>query len=427
MKSRLFVICGLILMAPLLLSATTRKVLFIGNSYTFTNNMPLMLQTLASSMGDSLIYDQSDPGGYTLEQHSTYAPTLAKITEQQWDIVILQEQSELPAFPPDQVDTQVYPYAHILDSLIHANDSCTQTMFLMTWGHANGDPANCAGYPVICTYDGMQQRLRQSYLQMTQDNAAIVAPVGAAWQVMMDSFSSSIWLYISDSSHPAVPGSYLETCVLYSSIFHKRTLGCADTAGLTLTTAATIQRIADKVTMDSLYQWQQYGHYPYAGFTSACSSAYGQHFQTDPAVTANYSWNFGDGSSSAADTGTTIAHLYGSATSTYLVSLTATNACFTETLTDSVRLPCAPVGLQNTTDQAPLLRALPAGDDRVRLEVTGVNLLDKILIYDCRGVLQCSFDNASMPATLTLKCGLYIARWTETNNGSCHVTKFVVY
>src|ERR1700748_2007916 len=180
------------------LYGTTRKVLFIGDSYTYVNNMPLMVKELAASLGDTLIYDESDPGGFTFEQHSSYAPTIAKIFSQQWDIVVLQEQSERPAFPPSQVALQVYPYARILDSLIHANDTCTQTMFMMTWGHANGDPANCPVYPVICTYEGMQQRLRESYMEMTEDNNAIVAPVGAAWKTIRDSFPT-LELYQTDS------------------------------------------------------------------------------------------------------------------------------------------------------------------------------------------------------------------------------------
>jgi hypothetical protein len=129
--------------------------------------------------------------------------------------VVLQEQSEMPSFPPAEVDTEVYPYAHALDSMIHANDSCTQTMFLMTWGHANGDPLNCASYPVICTYAGMQQRLHDSYMEMTQLNHAIVAPVGVAWREMIDSFAPGIWLYITDSSHPNIYGSFLEASVVY--------------------------------------------------------------------------------------------------------------------------------------------------------------------------------------------------------------------
>ncbi|MBS1688716.1 MAG: hypothetical protein JSS96_08325, partial [Bacteroidetes bacterium] len=77
--------------------ATTRKVLFIGNSYTYTNNMPSMLQSLAAEMGDTLVFNQSTPGGYTLEEHCSYSPTISLILSQQWDIVVLQEQSELPS------------------------------------------------------------------------------------------------------------------------------------------------------------------------------------------------------------------------------------------------------------------------------------------------------------------------------------------
>ncbi len=55
----------LALLGALRVAASTRKVLFIGNSYTYMNSMPTMLQAFANAMGDTLIFDESDPGGYT--------------------------------------------------------------------------------------------------------------------------------------------------------------------------------------------------------------------------------------------------------------------------------------------------------------------------------------------------------------------------
>lgn len=309
---------------------TIRKVLFIGNSYIYTNNMPLILKTLATAQGDTLVYDESDPGGYTLFQHSTYAPTIAKIYAQKWDVVVLQEQSQRPAFPPSQVATDTYPYAHILDSLIHDNDTCTQTMFMMTWGYANGDVANCPSYPVICTYAGMQFRLRESYLEMTKDNKAIVAPVGAAWKVVRDSFPL-INLYQPDNSHPSTNGSYLEACVLYNSIFHKLTFGSSYEGGLISADARTLQHFADKVTQDSLLQWQQYGHYPSAGYGyTRTGSTFS--FSSRRTIPAGYSWLFGDGGT---DTSANPVHSYVSP-GKYVVSHTALTDCFIETITDTV-------------------------------------------------------------------------------------------
>jgi len=380
--------------------ATIRKVLFIGNSYTYTNSMPSMLQSVAAAMGDTLIFDQSTPGGYTLQEHLSYAPTIALISSQQWDIVVLQEQSEFPSFPPSQVDTQVYPYAHKLDSIIHVNYSCTQTMFMMTWGHANGDPANCAYYPVICTYDGMQRRLRESYLQMTKDNNAIVAPVGAAWKLARDSFPS-IGLYQSDDSHPALAGSYLQACILYSSIFHKHTTGCTYLAGVSPADAAILQRIADKVTIDSLTQWQQHGHYPYAGFTYTLSGNTATFTSDNPIITAN-EWTFGDGIDNTTLNPT---HTY-SSDGYYAVSHTVSNSCFTETQTDTLHIEKTGI---NNLSQNSLLKIAVQGSS-ISFMSSGNDPLDQMNIYGIDGKNIGHYVFINNKVTIDLPPGIYIYR-----------------
>ncbi len=313
-------------------SATTRKVLFIGNSYTYTNNMPLIVDSIANAMGDTLLFDSRTVGGYTLQQHSTDSVTINKIFSQQWDIVIIQEQSQMPAFPPAEVDTEVYPYARKLDSFVHANDTCTQTMFMMTWGHANGDPTNCTTYPVICTYDGMQERLRESYLQMATDNHADVIPVGSAFKIMMDS-AYSPWLYSPDSSHPVVAGSYLQSCVVYSSIFHKSTRNCLYYDGLSNTEASLLQRIATKVVFDSINLWQATGHYPYAGFVKTGFLSFRNFNSTSPII-CNHYWLFDDGTH---DTSTNSNHSFGMGT--HIITHTVFTNCFSETIVDTVIVP----------------------------------------------------------------------------------------
>jgi hypothetical protein len=402
------------------LRATTRKVLFIGNSYTYTNSMPSMLQSFAAAGGDTLVFDQSDPGGYTLQDHSTYAPTLAKITAQQWDIVVVQEQSELPSFPPLQVDTMVYPYAHILDSLVKANDSCTQTMFMMTWGHQNGDPANCVSYPVICTYEGMQQRLRESYLQMTQDNNAIVAPVGAAWKVVWDSFPA-INLYQPDSSHPSVAGSYLQTCVLYASIFHKPALGCSYTGGLATTDARTLQRIADKVTLDSLAQWQQYGHYLCALFSTAIAGNTAT-FVNNSAIPATDYWTFGDGATATVANPT---HTYTSA-GIYVVAHTVTTACFTETITDTLYIGVTGIG-KVTAAALPAVYASANGNGRVTFLTEGINTYDQLRVYDTKGSCVRTYQLHGANIADDLAPGFYMYVASASGRAERYMGKLAVY
>ena len=78
--------------------AYTRKVLFLGNSYTASNNLPLIISNFAASVNDTLIYDFNTPGGYTLDQHYADTNSTNKIIAGGWDYVVMQEQSQLPSF-----------------------------------------------------------------------------------------------------------------------------------------------------------------------------------------------------------------------------------------------------------------------------------------------------------------------------------------
>ena len=73
------------------------KVLFIGNSYTYVNDLPSLVVGLADAAGGRKIEtDQRLPGGYTFQQHVSDKKAIEKIRERKWDVVILQENSLQP-------------------------------------------------------------------------------------------------------------------------------------------------------------------------------------------------------------------------------------------------------------------------------------------------------------------------------------------
>src|SRR4051812_21740267 len=85
-------------------------VLFIGNSYTYVNNMPGIVADIASSMGDTLIWEMEAQGGFTLGAHfvSPMSTAKAKIAAGGWDYVVLQEQSQVPALPDALVHDNLF-------------------------------------------------------------------------------------------------------------------------------------------------------------------------------------------------------------------------------------------------------------------------------------------------------------------------------
>ena len=242
-------------------SSQKRKVLFLGNSYTYVNNLPLLIQNIALANGDTLVYDSNCPGGQTFNGHFNDATSISKINAQAWNCVILQAQSQEPSFSPGQVAAQTLPYAIKLDSVIKHNNACTETVFYETWGRKFGDASNCASYAPVCTYLGMQNRLRASYKLFADTTHGIMSPAGEAWRKSI-ALNPNLELYSSDQSHPSLEGSYLTACVFYEVLFHHSVLSNTYTAGISTNTTVTfLQQIAHDVVNDSLLTWN-IGKYP---------------------------------------------------------------------------------------------------------------------------------------------------------------------
>lgn len=201
--------------------ADSTRVLFIGNSYTYFNDMPEMLKKLAAGAAGSeklaIATKSFTPGGCTLRRHSENPELIKALAEGKWDYVIIQEQSAAPARHSAVVARDTYPYARYLDSLAVAANPDVKVIFYMTWGHKDGCQTPHPGYPLISTYAGMQQRLADSYLEMAYDNDARCAPVGLAWQ-RVRSERPTLPLYRRDRSHPSRTGSYLAANVLYATM-----------------------------------------------------------------------------------------------------------------------------------------------------------------------------------------------------------------
>lgn len=270
------------------------RVLFLGNSYVYTNNLPQMLADIATSTGDTVVFDSNTPGGHTLQGHSTNPTSLAKIAQGNWDYVVLQEQSQRPAFSDAQVAGQVFPYARKLDTLIRTSNPCAETVFFMTRGYKNGDANNCGVWPPICTYEGMDSMLRARYLYMADENEAIVSPVGAVWRYLRQNHPG-INLYSADNSHPDVPGTYAAALSFYTVLFRKDPTAVTYNSTLDAATATNIKNAVKTVVYTQLPQWFVGTYDPVADFTYTATDGY-VNFNNLSSRADTYIWDFGDGS-----------------------------------------------------------------------------------------------------------------------------------
>ncbi len=319
----------------------SKKVLFLGNSYTGVNNLPQMVSDVAISVGDTLHFDSNTPGGHTLQGHATNAASRAKIAIGHWDFVVLQEQSQLPSFSASQVQLNVFPFARQLDSLINVLNPCAETVFYMTWGRKNGDASNCAAWPPVCTYAGMDSLLQLRYRMMADSNDAILSPVGAVWNYLRQQFPL-LELYQADESHPSLAGTYAAACSFYAVLFRKDPMLITYHAGLSSNDALAIRSAVKTVVYDNLTHWNVGPFDPVANFGYTVSAGNQVTFNNLSSNSAEYFWDFGDGTAS---TSLNPVHHYASP-GDYTVMLVAKRCALSDTLTIQVTV-ANPLGLSS--------------------------------------------------------------------------------
>ncbi|MFA6806905.1 MAG: T9SS type A sorting domain-containing protein, partial [Bacteroidales bacterium] len=156
----------------------------------------------------------------------------------------------------DQFFSEVYSYAKKLDSIIKLNSPQSKVVFYMTWGYRYGDALNCPSFPPFCTYWSMSERLYQNYSLMARDFGSVVSPVGAAWRESI-SKDSTIVLHGSDNSHPSINGTYLSSCVFYSTFFHDSVSSQEVPSGMNASDCLFLQNISNIIIFDSLAYWLQ--------------------------------------------------------------------------------------------------------------------------------------------------------------------------
>jgi hypothetical protein len=237
------ILLGLLFLISLRAQSTdTLKVLFIGNSHTYYNNMPALFDSLSQCAGRPVITAMSAPGSYTLEEHSTLTVTLGLIYQGTWNYVVLQEQSQIPTIHNLRFNS-MYPAARRLDSMIKLNNE--STAFFMTWGWKYGGQMIIGNdsSPYFVNYFHMQESVRVAYESIATELSALLCPVGVSWK-RARTIDTLVDLWAEDNYHPSLKGSYLTACVFYSVFFHSSPVGLSYTAGLSPDDAFFCQNVA---------------------------------------------------------------------------------------------------------------------------------------------------------------------------------------
>jgi len=176
------------------------EILFIGNSYTFFNDMPGMLDELARASGRELHQQSVVVGGASLEAHwnGGAGAAVKAIAARPWRYVVLQERGRQPIEDRAAFDR----HARLLAAKIAERRSTA--LFFLPWPR-QWEPQQ-------------QSELTYAITTLADELRAEIAPVGPAWGAVLKQ-KADAGLYASDGRHPTPAGSYLTALVFFAKIF----------------------------------------------------------------------------------------------------------------------------------------------------------------------------------------------------------------
>merc|ERR1719430_525648 len=229
-------------------SRTHKNILFLGNSYTYQNQLKSVVKSLAEGAGFSADVSENSQGGVTLAWHASNS--LSNIRSGDWDAVVMQDQSQRPSFGPQFVFHNIVPDTITLVKTIRETNPCTVPIFFQTWGKRDGDTNNCAnGATFLCTYEGVQDQLTQSYSTFAYVNQpAKVAPAGEAWRT----YSNRNSLFSGDGSHPSPSGTFLTACTIFEQIWG---VPCSKSNYSNVGDAAALKAQSTKTVNQEQWSW----------------------------------------------------------------------------------------------------------------------------------------------------------------------------
>lgn len=258
--------------------------LFLGNSYTFQNELDQRVREALVGL-DAATWQDGETvrlaeGGQTFTGHlartaedgSAWQAALA-VDGATWDFVVLQEQSQIPGFPTTNTEYRASVDAAVaLDDLAEARGA--QVFFLNTWARRDGDAQNADRFPDFLT---MEAHLEAGYLEYrdrtsTAERPTWIAPAGPAFARVHAGVlaaggdpaspeSDFARLYSADGSHPSALGTWLAAYVVATSMTGRTPVGLPTPSGLEDADALLVQTAAADTVFDSTLVYT----YPWTG------------------------------------------------------------------------------------------------------------------------------------------------------------------
>jgi hypothetical protein len=179
---------------------STIRILFVGNSLTYTNNLPAIVKEFGMQDNITITYSEMLVPNYSFEDHWNDGKIQVEIESKKYDYVIAQQGPS--ALQASQV--LLLDYATRIANVCKANN--TKFALYMVWPSASR------------SFD--LDNVIFSYTQAATQTSSLLCPAGLAWKHAWQA-DAQLPLYGADGFHPSVTGSVLAALTIYGVLKDK--------------------------------------------------------------------------------------------------------------------------------------------------------------------------------------------------------------
>ena len=217
------------------------RMIFVGNSHTYVNDLPGLFHGLAEAAGHTIEVYECSEGSYYLKMFADPTDTMGSVlTEalknESWDFVVLQENTNGAI----NADKEMKEPARKLDALIKGAGG--QTVLLMTWAPKDG--------AAFYSHEKVQDMIAEGYYSIAGDLNAPLIPGGIAFTAAMEE-APEIELWGDDGQHATPAGTYLAACTAYAVLFQETPVGIPFYGEVAEAEAQKLQQIAEDLILGS--------------------------------------------------------------------------------------------------------------------------------------------------------------------------------
>jgi len=235
------------------------KVLFLGNSFIAANNTPELVKSFSESAGIPMMVQARMPGGCYVKYepqgpfaHANNDEVYELIRSAKWDYLVIQDNQGFFIGP---VVSEFAPVGHVIEGHMQLRDSLLKTnpcgKVILFSGWVDADPYAWAPEAGLYTAQEANTRVFQRYQYLNEHVDQIIAPIGLAWNYVLDSMES-VNLFAGDNYHPSYEGSYLTAATIFTTITRQKTTDALFEGTLSPGLARKMKEYAYKAVLENL-------------------------------------------------------------------------------------------------------------------------------------------------------------------------------